>query len=139
MLEAMDKHLSSWHAHGSPLVCGRAWQHDRFLIVAVDEAATGASGCSVDGLFGVLNKIDAQIGTTLVDRGRIYWRNASNSVVAGSRSEFARAYADGAITDSTMVFDTTVSNIGEWQSRFERPLAESWHARLVKVTARANP
>lgn len=131
LLHTVDAYLSRWKAHGTPLVSGRVWQHNRFLVVAVDEAATGASGCSIDGLFRVLSDLETDIGTSLVDRGRIYWRDGSHTVVAGSRSEFQQAYRDGVITAATPVFDTTVSTIGEWQLRFERPVSESWHARLV--------
>ena len=68
MLSAVDEHLDKWKAHGTPLVCAREWRDDRFLAVAVNEAATGASGCSIDGLFRSLARIEPVLGTT--DRKR---------------------------------------------------------------------
>src|SRR6187549_1805230 len=88
LLAAVDGHLAQWAAHGTPLVCARDWRHDRFLAVAVDEAATDASGCSIDGLFRVLTQVEREIGTTLVDSSLVFWRDASGAVRAASRAEF---------------------------------------------------
>ena len=65
LLAAVDQHLSSWRAHGVPLVCARDWYENQFLAVAVDEAATGASGCSIDG----------DVSSTCRSRGR-GWNHA---------------------------------------------------------------
>ena len=66
LLTTVDAHLANWRAHGAPLVCAREWRDDRFLVIGVDEAATDATGCSIDGLFHVLRDIESLVGTTLV-------------------------------------------------------------------------
>src|SRR6187431_2487645 len=73
LLAAVDGHLAQWKAHGTPLVCARDWRDNRFLAVAVDEAATDASGCSIDGLFRVLGQVEHQIGTSITDGGAVFW------------------------------------------------------------------
>jgi len=45
LLGTVDQFLDHWQAHGHPLTSGRDLRHDRFLLIAVDEAAAGASGC----------------------------------------------------------------------------------------------
>ena len=80
MLAAVDEHLAQWKAHGVPLVCARDWRGDRFLAIAVDAAATDASGCSIDGLFRVLSQIERELGTTMVDGSIVHWRDASGAV-----------------------------------------------------------
>jgi hypothetical protein len=50
LLGDVDDFLDGWAAHGVPLTCGRDWRYDRFLVIAVDEAAAGVSGCSIDAL-----------------------------------------------------------------------------------------
>jgi len=130
LLTAVDGYLSAWKAHGAPLVCARDWRDDQFLAIAVDEAATGASGCSIDGMFRTLVSAEPQIGTSLVGGGTVFWRDASGSVQAATRSGFVRAADLGQVSLETSAFDTTVSTVGEWRARFERPVAQSWHARL---------
>ncbi len=132
LLGAVDGYLSRWAAHGAPLVCARDWRDDRFLAIAVDEAATGASGCSIDGMFRVLSEAEPIVGTTLVGGGTVFWRDHASDVHAAPRGEFsAEALASG-VTEDSMVFDTTVTTAGAWRSRFELPARESWHARLLR-------
>jgi hypothetical protein len=131
-LHAMvDDHLRNWRAHGAPLVCARDWRDDRFLAVAVDEAATGASGCSIDALFHALRDIEAQVGSSLVASGQLYWRDAAGVVQVSDRPAFRALASAGGVTGQTPVFDTTVTTVGAWRAAFEKPAAESWHARFI--------
>lgn len=132
LLRIVDDHLRDWRAHGTPLVCARVWRDDRFLAIAVDEAATGASGCSIDGLFRTLAGAESQIGTSLVGGDMIFWRDTAGTVQMATRSAFVAAAANKLVVTDTSVFDTAVTTVGEWRSQFERPARESWHARLIK-------
>lgn len=131
LLSTVDAHLANWRAHGAPLVCAREWRDDRFLVIGVDEAATGATGCSIDGLFHVLRDIESLVGTTLVGGGTVYWRDATGAVMSGTRPAFREAAAGGAVAADSPVFDTTVTTVGGYRVGFERPAAESWHAKLL--------
>jgi hypothetical protein len=131
LLDAVDQHLAKWTAHGAPLVCARDWRDDRFLAVAVDEAATGASGCSIDGLYRVLGDLETMLGTSLLDASGVFWRDADGQVRSGTRPEFRAAATSGAVAASTRVFDTTVSTVAAWRDAFECETAASWHARLL--------
>lgn len=133
LLSAVDTHLADWRAHGAPLVCAREWRDDRFLVIGVDEAATGATGCSIDGLFHLLRDIESLIGTSLVGGGTVYWRDAAGTVVSGARPRFREAAASGAIVFDTPVFDTTVTTVGAYRAGFARTAADSWHAKLLPV------
>ncbi len=131
MLAAVDTYLAQWKAHGAPLYCARDWRDDRFLAVAVDEAATGASGCSIDGMFRVLADIESHIGTSLVGGGAVFWRDLAGAVVAGDRPSFRAAAAMGNVTEQTPVFDTTIASVGAWRNAFERTAHTSWHGKLL--------
>ena len=132
LLNAVDAYLARWAAHGAPLRCAREWRDDRFLAIAVDEAATGASGCSIDGMFRVLADAEPIVGTSLVGGGTMFWRDASSDIQSAARGAFADAALAGGVTEDSMVFDTTVSTAGAWRTRFELPARESWHARLLR-------
>jgi hypothetical protein len=133
LLATVDAHLSTWRAHGAPLVCARDWRDHRFLVVGVDEAATGATGCSIDGLFHVLRDLETVVGTTLVGGGTVYWRDAQGAVVSGPRAAFREAAAGGTVVAASQVFDTTVTTVGAYRSSFARTAADSWHAKLLPV------
>lgn len=131
LLNRVDAFLTQWRAHGAPLACARDWRDDRFLAIAVDEAATDASGCSIDALFTSLRALEGQLGTTLLNSGMVYWREASGTVVATDRPAFRAAAAAGQLSRETPVFDTTVMTAGAWRSAFEVPAHASWHVRLL--------
>ncbi|MFZ9778940.1 MAG: AMP-binding protein, partial [Ilumatobacteraceae bacterium] len=71
LLAAVDAVLLTWAAHGTPLTSARDFRDEHFLVVGVDERAAGASGCSIDGLFRVLQGIVEGIGTSMVGGGMV--------------------------------------------------------------------
>ena len=131
LLATVDGHLATWRAHGAPLVCARAWRDDRFLAIGVDEAASNASGCSIDALFHALRALEAPLGTSMVGTGAVFWRDAQGAVAVADRPAFRAAGAAGTIHADTHVFDLTVVTVGAWRREFEKPAGASWHARLL--------
>jgi hypothetical protein len=131
LLDAVDRHLAGWAAHGVPLVCARDWQFDRFLVIGVDEAATGASGCSIDALFRVVAGVQGQLGADLLGGGRIAWRAQDRQVVVSDRADFEALALQGAVAPDAPVFGTLAETVGEWRRDRERPAAESWVAALL--------
>ena len=132
LLDEVDRFLPTWTAHGSPLTVGRDWRHGRFLTIAVDQSTAGASGCSIDGLFRTLKSLEPRLGASLVTSGLVFFRDEANAVQSVDREKFSELGAGGKITADTIVFDPTVTTLREWRARFELPLRDSWHARLIK-------
>ncbi len=131
LLNAVDAHLAQWAAHGVPLVCARDWRDDRFLAIAVDEAATGASGCSIDGLFRTIGRVQSQVGADLLASGRVAWRTSTGEIQITTRSEFESLAAARTVDANTRVYETLADTVGDWRSRYERPAGESWVRALL--------
>lgn len=131
LLSAVDGHLAQWAAHGVPLVCARDWRDGRFLAIAVDEAATGASGCSIDGLFRTIGRVQSSVGADLLASGRVAWRDDSGSIRVAPRAEFESAAAAHKVDADTPVYETLVDTVGAWRANFERPASESWVKALL--------
>ena len=131
LLEAVDAHLAEWKAHGAPLTVAREWRDGRFLAVAVDQGNVGASGCSIDGLFRVLQDIERQVGASLVGGGRVFYRDAHSAVQSASRAEVGALVASGAVGKDTVVFDTSLTDLGTFRACFERRAKDSWVKDLL--------
>jgi hypothetical protein len=131
LLDAVDEFLAQWNAHGAPLTCGREWRDDRFLAVGVDQSTAGASGCSIDGLFRTLARLEPVLGTTLLGGGRVYYRDAEGHVNATTRKAFNELAREGRVGPDTAVFDTSLTSAAAWRDQFERPVRASWHAELI--------
>jgi hypothetical protein len=130
LLDAVDEFLGQWNAHGSPLTCGRDWRDGRFLAVGVDQSTAGASGCSIDGLFRTLSRLEPELGTSLVGGGRVYYRDRDGRVNAATRKTFGELAREGSIGPDTPTFDTSVTTAVAWRKEFERPVRQSWHVQL---------
>lgn len=131
LLSEVDRFLSQWNAHGSPLTVGRDWKYSRFLTVAVDQSTAGASGCSIDGLFRTLKALEPKIGASLVTSGLVFYRDQNGAIQSVDRELFSALSAQGKIGPDTPVFDPAVTTLGEWRARFELNAARSWHAGLL--------
>lgn len=131
LLSEVDRFLSQWKAHGSPLTVGRDWKYGRFLTVAVDQSTAGASGCSIDGLFRTLKALEPKLGASLVTSGLVFYRDAGGAIRSVDREGFTALSAEGKIQHGTGVFDPTVTTLGEWRARFELDAGRSWHAGLL--------
>ncbi len=131
LLAGVDKHLDDWKAHGAPLTVGREWRDGRFLVVAVDQSTAGASGCSIDGLFRVLQQLERDAGANLVGGGRVYFRGDQGAVQSASRDDVAELARSGVITKDTVVFDLTLTDLGTFRACFERRAKETWVKELL--------
>ena len=131
LLAAVDEYLEQWKAHGLPLTCARDWRDDRFLAIGVDQRDAHASGCSIDGLFRTLQRLEPALGTSLVGGGRVFYRGADGKIVCVSRGDFAQQAAAGSIAEDTPVFDTAIVNAATYRERFEQPASTSWHGALL--------
>lgn len=131
VLATVDTFLKGWKAHGQPLYAARDWRDGRFLAVAVDTSREGASGCSIDGLFRELKAIEGGIGTTMLDRSLVFYRDDAGFVHGVSREDFTTLAARGNIGPATPVMDLSLTDVGAYRASFVRPAKDSWHRALL--------
>ena len=125
VLEQVDGFLDSWAAHNVPITAARDLVEGSFLVIAADEKSE-KSGCSIDRMFGLLRSLERELGVTILDSGRVFYRDA-DGVRAVPRGSFRTA-----ATAETPVFDTTAERLGDLRSgQWERRAADSWHRQLL--------
>lgn len=138
LLERMGRFVAGWAAHRERLRARVDWRQGRFLVIAVDESATAASGCSVDALVGELRELEGELGLSLVDTSPVWFRDPDDGerIRCAGREEFRDLAEAGAVDGETTVFDLTVDRLGPVRrGEWERPAAESWHAALLPERA----
>ncbi|MEX2531473.1 MAG: hypothetical protein WD960_11935 [Gemmatimonadota bacterium] len=134
LLDAVDRFLAGWKAHGHPLAASRDWREGRFLLVATDDRITPPSGCSIDALVRGLRELEQDLGMEMVGGGPVWFRQGGGDggVRRVSRAEFKTAAREGVVGPETIVFDLALTRVGELrEGRWERPARNSWHARLM--------
>jgi hypothetical protein len=140
LLAAVRDFLAGWAAHGQPLRTACDWRRDRFLLVAVDEEAAGASGCSIDALTRRLGEVEEALGVHLRDAAPVWYvePGTDGRVRSVSRQSFRALAEEGRVDGATTVFDLTADRLADVrEGRWERPAAKSWHARLLPASTAA--
>jgi len=131
LLAVVDAFLEGWRAHGHPLAAAREWRYGRFLLVGVDDSVTPPSGCSIDALVRALGEIEEELGLEIVGSAPIwYWDQGELRRV--SRTAFREEAARGTVTGDMVVFDPSVTRVGELRAgKWELPADRSWHRRYL--------
>lgn len=140
LVERMTEFVAEWAAHRRDLRAALDWRYGRFLVIAVDESRTGASGCSIDALVHRLTELEEALDLSLVDGSPVWFRDGSREgeIRCVDRSEFRRLFREGQVDHDTVVFDLTVDRLGDLrEGAWERPARETWHARLLADPAPA--
>ena len=128
----LNNFTSQWLAHGHALAAHGEILHQQFIILSVDEAVAGATGCSIDKSLYLMKEIEKEFDLNLFDRFRIAYRE-NESIINCSREEFEEQIKSGHITDHTLVFNNLISKRKELQNGWEIPLKDSWHAQVFTV------
>ena len=127
VLAEADAFISKWMAHGVPLTAAREMRHNQFVFIGVNERAAGVSGCSVDALVRRMDQLGKELGVELVDNGPVQYREG-HAIKRVPRDEFAALAEKGAVNLDTVVFDNTLTKVGD-VGRWEVRAADAWHAR----------
>ena len=141
LLSRVDAFLDGWKAHGHPLAAAREWLYGRFLLVAVDEDTTPPSGCSIDALVRSLSDLENELGTEIVGGAPVWYREGprDEEIRRVSRAEFKAKAEDGSVAADTIVFDLSVTRVGDLRrGRWESPAANTWHAGYLSRPATAS-
>ncbi|MBE16033.1 MAG: ABC transporter ATPase [Dokdonia sp.] len=123
--------LTAWTAHGAQLKAGFDIRHDRFIIIALDQTQSQASGCSIDSQVRFIIALQQELGVDLLDKMNVtYYQN--DRVHYKPLLDFKKMAKDGAIGKKTIVFNNLVTNLGEFKDSWEIPAIESWHSRFLR-------
>jgi hypothetical protein len=134
LLKSVEGYLEQWKAHGEPLTVGYEWRFGRLLVVGVDQRPAGATGCSIDGLFRVLQGLEPQLGAKVVGGGRVFYRDSQGEVQSVERHELKSLADSGAISENSVIFDTSLTDLGSLRSGFERAARKSWAAGMLGLS-----
>ena len=117
--------IGKWQAHGQPLKADVSVVKDQFLVIAVDESFSLASGCSIDASVNLVKNLSTVLNVDFLDRKNVAFL-INDEVQIYPFSEIADLVKQKVITPDTLVFNNMVQNLGEWKSSWLIPSSESW-------------
>lgn len=130
LLNEMHVFTGEWKAHGTALSAGVAFLHNRYLILAADESAARASGCSIDASVRALNSIGDELSIDFFVRTLVTYRHGAEQPTTAPIHEFWALRKAMRINDHTEVFNATAKTLGEVRLGGWQTFDQSWHAEM---------
>ncbi len=130
ILPACRNFAKEWVAHNQALHADAFIIKNKFLVLGVDEAVAGASGCSIDSSVKFVQNLGFEIGVDFFNRLNFdYLENGE--LKTAHKDDFSTLYNNGVVNDETPVFDHLVKSLGELKTAWLKPLGQSWHKNLI--------
>lgn len=113
--EQLDPFLEEWAAHGTKLKAYGEVVNHAHLILAVDESAHNASGCSIDTSVRFIKQLEKELQLSFFNRLKML-------TLSNDRFTYVN-YADlSGLPDETIVFNNTISTVGEFKNSWKLPI-----------------
>ena len=112
--KALVSFTQSWSVHGQPMDASFDIRHDHFIILAVNDQA---SGCSIDSSVRTIKEIGSAIGADLFDRTQVAFL-VKEEVVLLKLAELKQKFEEGVWHEQTPTFNNLVDT--------KAALADSW-------------
>ncbi|GAB3732810.1 hypothetical protein GCM10027594_14670 [Hymenobacter agri] len=128
LLPALARFASDWTSHGRSLLASAEILHQHFLVLGLDEAVAGASGCSIDASVRFVSQVAQHLGVELLDKSRLAFVE-NGQIHLLDRRELKAAVAGGTLMPDTLYFDNTLATKGELDTQWPRPAGQTWLAR----------
>ncbi len=128
IMPGLARFAEEWTSHGRSLLASAAVLHGHFLVLGLDEAVAGASGCSIDASVRFVAQLEQHLGLELLEKSRLAFVQ-NGQVQLLHRRELKAAAASATVAPNTLYFDNTLATKGELDTHWPRPAGETWLAR----------
>ncbi|MFH6604974.1 ABC transporter ATPase [Maribacter algicola] len=128
--QSLGQFIDAWTAHGSDLKAGFEIRYRRFIILALDQSLTSASGCSIDASVHFIQGLEKKYGLQLLDKMNVSYKQG-DFIAYKPLADFKKMASQKAVSKNTVVFNNLVANKLEYLENWEVPASESWHARFM--------
>lgn len=126
----LNAFITDWTAHGSDLKAGYEIRYNRFIVLALDQSQTSASGCSIDASVHFIQHLEKKYSVELLDKMNVSYKQGE-FIAYKPLVDFKKMARQKAVSLNTIVFNNLVTNKGEYQEHWEVPASESWHSRFM--------
>lgn len=124
----------NWAAHGTPLQTSFVTKYDQFVVMAVNEALHGASGCSIDGSVNYLKNMQTELGLDFFDRSQVAFIDGQKIFVHPFPA-IKTLLTNQTLSPETLSFNNAVTTKADWEKHWIVPVKDSWMARFLPKTA----
>jgi len=132
LTQALSTFLDGWKAHGQPLLCSFRIEKNLFIVVAVDEAACGASGCSIDASVHALQSMQQTLGVDFFSRDTLAF-SGDNGPELVKLTDLKKRVNEGEIHADKLMYNTLIGRKSELDSKWIVAAKDTWVKRYFKT------
>jgi len=70
----LDIFIENWTAHGSDLQAGYTIKYKRFIVLALNQNITNATGCSIDASVHFIQQLEKDYNVDLMDKMNVSYK-----------------------------------------------------------------
>lgn len=122
--------IDNWTRHGDDLKGSFTIKYNQFLILGVDENFNNVSGCSIDASVRFIQELEKELELDLMDKMNVSFKDGDNINIV-KLPEFQNFAKEQKITAETVVFNNMVNTKEDFETKWEVPANQSWHARFL--------
>ena len=128
--DALAAFTEGWLVHGSPMQASFSLKYDQFIIIAADEDANAASGCSIDDSVRTLKRLGSELAIDFFDRTLVAFKKDEH-VFTIPASDLKAKLTDGAWNSDTLLFNNLVNTKRDLTQTWLVPAGSSWLKRYL--------
>ena len=125
----LTQFVGKWNAHGQDLDGGFEIRDNHFIILWVNEETHGPSGCSIDSSVQCIRKIEQEFNLNLTDKSMVAF-DIDGRIELIHFSKIKEAIEEGKIAKNTPMFDNSVANYQDFNSKWKVAASQSWTKRF---------
>ncbi|UTD14730.1 ABC transporter ATPase [Tenacibaculum mesophilum] len=122
--------IDNWTRHGDDLKGSFTIKYNQFLVLAVDEGFNNVSGCSIDASVRFIKELEKELELDLMNKMNVSFKDGDNINIV-KLPEFQNFAKEQKITAKTVVFNNMVNTKEDFETKWEVPASQSWHARFL--------
>lgn len=128
--QALRAFTEGWLVHGSPMRASFSLRYDQFVILAADEDANTASGCSIDDSVRTFKRLGSALTMDFFDRTLVAFKKGDHVFTIPS-SDLKTKLTDGLWNGETLVFNNLVNTKRDLSNAWLVPARNSWLKRYL--------
>ena len=112
--DRMNQFMREWTAHKRDLTTAWELRNSQFFLIAVDESAMAASGCSIDSMVHNLQELEREVGIEIMSTtSKLFYRDSHGGINCLDRLAFKQLIVEETVNAATIVFNNTIQTVGE--------------------------
>jgi hypothetical protein len=119
-----------WFVHGSPMEASYDLRFDQFIILAADEQANAASGCSIDDSVRTIKNLGMQLNLDFFDRTQVVFKK-QDDIITVPMAALKRKLDEGVWGSATLVFNNLVNTKADLNTKWLAPASSTWLKRYL--------